>query len=136
MTRRTHPLILAAAALLVLARPALAGPPLLCFPFEIGAAKSLPMAPDAAKSWRAIDRQYDVSHLVADTLALLVPSTPTIVRMETLRRATVYASAHPKLSGELMSALKARDEAHAMMAAFDYGYFVESSRQAAMIKGE
>jgi hypothetical protein len=136
MTRHVHTLLFAAAALFVLARPALAGPPLLCFPFDIGAAKSLPMAPEAAKNWRAIDQKYDVSHLVADTLTLLVPSTPTMVRMETLRRATVYASAHPKVAVELMSALKARDDARAPMAAFDYGYFVESSRQAAAIKGE
>jgi hypothetical protein len=134
MTRRLHSILLASAALLVLARPALAGPPLLCFPFEIGAARSLPMSTDAAKHWRAIDPKYDVAHLVADTLSLLVPSTPTIVRMETLRRATVYASAHPALAVELMSALKARDDARAPMAAFDYGYFVESSRQAAAIK--
>ncbi|MBZ5560752.1 MAG: hypothetical protein LAO77_26150 [Acidobacteriia bacterium] len=56
-------------------------------------------------NWHATDPKYDVSPLVADTLA---PSAPTMVRMETLRRATVYAS--------------------------DYGCFVESSRQAAMIR--
>ncbi|MBI3400409.1 MAG: hypothetical protein HY048_03220 [Acidobacteria bacterium] len=134
MTRRVYSLLLAAAALLVLARPALAGPPLLCFPFDIGAAKSLPMAADAAKNWRATDPKYDVSHLVADTLALLVARTPTMIRMETLRRATVYASTNPKVAGALTAALKERDEARAPMAAFDYGYFVEASRQAAMIK--
>jgi hypothetical protein len=126
-------MLIAAAALLMLARPALAGPPLLCFPFEIGAAKSLPMG---TKGWESVDPKYDVSHLVADTLALLAPSTQTLVRMETLRRATVYASKNPKVAGELMTALKQRDEARAFWAAFDYGYFVEASREAAMIKGK
>ncbi|MBI3492372.1 MAG: hypothetical protein HY047_11415 [Acidobacteria bacterium] len=134
MTRRVYPLLIAAAALLVLARPALAGPPLLCFPFEIGAAKSLPMAPEVAKNWHATDPKYDVSHLVSDTLALLVPSTPVMVRMETLRRATVYASTNPKVADALTTALKERDDARRPLAAFDYGYFVEASREAATIK--
>ena len=60
-------------AALTTARPALAGPPLLCFPFDIGAARSLPIGQG---SWRAIDPRYDVSHLVDDTLALLAPQTP------------------------------------------------------------
>src|SRR5260221_4326546 len=71
MTRRVHSLVLAAAALLVVARPALAGPPLLCFPFDIGAAKSLPMGP---QGWESVDPRYNVSHLVDDTLALLTRS--------------------------------------------------------------
>lgn len=92
------------------------------------------MGPDVARNWHATDPKYDVSHLVADTLALLAPSAPVMVRMETLRRATVYTVSHPKVAGALLSALKERDEARAPMAAFDYGYFVESTRQAAMIK--
>src|SRR6185295_6706757 len=88
---RTRPLITAAAlaAALFAARPALAGPPLLCFPFDIGAARSLPMG---AGNWHATDPAYNVAHLVDDTLALLTPQTPVLVRMETLRRATIYAA--------------------------------------------
>lgn len=53
--------------------------------------------------------------------------------METLRRATIYATAHPVAAAELMSALKKRSEAKAPLAAFDYGYLVEAFREAAMV---
>lgn len=80
-----------AAALLMVAavqQTALAGPPLLCHPIEIGNAKSLPWA---GNQWRDVKKDYDLNRLVADTLALLQPDTPILARMETLRRATVYA---------------------------------------------
>ena len=67
---------------------ALAGPPLLCHPIEIGNAKSLAWA---GPNWRDVKKDYDLNHLVADTLALLQPDTPVLARMETIRRATVYA---------------------------------------------
>jgi hypothetical protein len=129
MTRRIRPLLVAMAALaaVLLSRPALAGPPLLCFPYDIGSARSLPMGHG---SWRATDPKYDVSHLVADTLALLTPTAPLMVRMETLRRATVYASSNPKIATELMSELKKRSDAKTYFAAFDYGYLVEAYREA------
>lgn len=91
-TRRiVRSLLLVAAlgmSLATLRQPVLAGPPLICHPIEIGNAKSLPWA---GKDWRDVKRDYAVSRLVADTLALLTPETPTLVRMETLRRATIYA---------------------------------------------
>ena len=129
---RIRPLTIAlvAAAALASARPALAGPPLLCFPFEIGGAHSLPMG---TGSWRAIDPSYNVAHLVDDTLALLTPQTPILVRMETLRRATVYASTNAAVADALLSALQARAAVptpDAAMAVFDFGYLVESYRQA------
>jgi hypothetical protein len=133
MTRRIHPLLFAAAALLVLARPALAGPPLLCFPFDIGTAKSLPMG---TKGWESVDPKYNVSHLVEDTLALLTPKTPIIERMETLRRATVYASKNPKQTAALLETLQARagvSDANAGLAVFDFGYLAETYKQAAWI---
>jgi hypothetical protein len=49
-----------AAAALLLAQPALAGPPLLCFPFEIGTAASLPVG---TGGWESIDRSYDAAVL-------------------------------------------------------------------------
>src|SRR5437879_2489012 len=91
---------LLASAALVVARPALAGPPLLCHPFEIGTARSLPMGNGG---WQEIDRKYDTSHLVADTLALLTPDAPIKVRMETIRRATVYAATKRSLADALMA---------------------------------
>ena len=119
-----------AVAALCLARPALAGPPLLCEPFAIGSATSLPMG---TGSWRALDPKYDVSHLVEDTLAILAPSTPLTVRMETLRRAAIYAAEHPQMAAPLLRALDDRSKAKVYWAAFDYGYFVEALREGAPI---
>src|SRR5471030_2220606 len=106
-----RPLLVAMAALaaVLLARPALAGPPLLCFPFDIGSARSLPMGHGG---WHATDPTYDVSRLVPDTLALLTPTAPVMVRMETIRRATIYASAHPTLAAQLMTELRTRSESN------------------------
>ena len=133
MTRQFRPLMIAtlASAALALARPALAGPPLLCFPFEIGAAKSLPMGNGA---WHSIDTKYDVGRLVDDTLAILTPDAAVTVRMETIRRATIYASKHPKIANALLTALQRRaehpDPKTAALAVFDFGYLVETYREA------
>jgi hypothetical protein len=129
---RVRMLVLAslAAASVLVPRPALAGPPLLCFPFEIGNARTLPMG---TNGWHSIDPAYDASRLVDDTLALLGPETPVVVRMETLRRATVYASTDPTGANALLNALQARASApHAKVGlnVFDFGYLVETYRQA------
>jgi hypothetical protein len=119
-----------AAASLALALPVFAGPPLLCFPFETGGAKTLPMRSD---NWQSVDPKYDVSHLVADSLALLTPSTPVVARMETIRRATIYASKHPQLAADLLAALQERAAAKTAAVApavFDFGYLVETYKQA------
>jgi hypothetical protein len=129
MTRRVHPLtaVLALGTLLILAQPAMAGPPLLCFPFDIGNARTLPMS---GHGWRDIDPKYDVSRLVADTLALLTPVAPLNLRMETLRRAVVYASKRPPVASALLTALEERSSMKAPLAAFDLGYAVEALREA------
>lgn len=82
------------------ASPALAGPPLLCHPYDIGSARSLPW--DGTGAWWRGQTGYDVTHLVADTTALLTPSTPVVVRMETLRRAVIYASPDAAVSQALL----------------------------------
>lgn len=133
MARGIRPLFFASAVLaaVLLSRPALAGPPLLCFPFDIGSARSLPMGHG---NWHEMDSRYDVSHLVPDTLALLTPAMPVLVRMETLRRATLYAAAHPKLATALLDELQARavapQPAVSALAVFDFGYLVESYKEA------
>ena len=117
-------------ALLVLATPAFAGPPLLCFPFDTGGAKTLPMG---ASNWQDVDRKYDTSRLADDTLALLTPATPVVARMETIRRATIYAAKHPKQASDLLTKLQARaavGNAAAASAVFDFGYLVETYKQA------
>ncbi|MEK6570505.1 MAG: hypothetical protein AABZ61_03985, partial [Bacteroidota bacterium] len=67
---------------------AYAGPPLICHPLNIGNAKSLPSGNGPFET----KRDYNRAGLVEETLALLIPDMPVIVRMETLRRATIYAA--------------------------------------------
>jgi len=127
---------------------ALAGPPLICHPFDIGNARSLPWS---GSEWRAVDKNYNINRLVEDTLGLLTPETPVLVRMETLRRATVYgvwslvdskvgySAKDAAVASELLSRLKARipaagvksDKRAAGLAMFDYGYLIETYKQGA-----
>jgi hypothetical protein len=126
---------------------ALAGPPLLCHPFEIGNARSLPWS---GPGWSHIDKSYNVNRLVDDTLSLLTSETPVLVRIETLRRATVYGLKpsldrtatspvkDPAIASQLLACLKSRvpdpgvktDKKSAAIALFDYGYLIESYKQA------
>jgi hypothetical protein len=100
---------LTAVAALAIAASAFAGPPLLCHPYDIGAAKSLPWVGE--KSWFEGRPDYKLENLVAETEALVTPSTPVIVRMETLRRAAIYASTDPKVAGVLLKRFISRAEA-------------------------
>ncbi len=77
-------------ALVAFAAAAHAGTPLICHPYAIGAAASLP---GSDGDWKGVNPAYDRTKLVGDTLALLTPETPLLVRMETLRRAAIYATA-------------------------------------------
>lgn len=65
-----------------------AGPPLICHPFEIGDAKSIPWE---GKNWREVKRDYDLNRLVPDVMAILETDASILVRMETIRRAAVYS---------------------------------------------
>jgi len=128
--------LLGMALLITSAVPALAGPPLICHPFDIGTAKSLPFGSTSEgwRGWQATLPTYDRAKLVDDTLALLTPTTPVIVRMETLRRASAYSVDDKSLTTRLLSALEARTtrtprNAAEGLASFDYGYLVETYRQ-------
>ena len=126
-------------ALLGVAAPALAGPPLLCHPFDIGSARSLPW--DGTNAWWQGRADYHLQNLVADTEAILTPSTPVIVRMETLRRAALYASLDDKVAARLLSSVATRAHAGAQGAAsanalFDAGYLTETYKQIAVLRGE
>lgn len=148
MTRKMLRSFSLVAALLITAtiqQPALAGPPLLCHPIEIGNAKSLPWA---GSQWRDVKKDYDLNNLVADTLALLQPDTPVLARMETLRRATVYAvwakrdnevgitvksnAIAEELQTKLMERVReaVRVNKNASMALFDAGYLDACYKQA------
>jgi len=114
-----------------------AGPPLLCHPIEIGQAKSLPWV---EFNYRG-RTDYDLKNLSRDTLAILDSHTPVLVRMETLRRATIYARQDPQVAKELITRLQERatnsDAAGRSdaLAWFDVGYLAEAYKQW-MGKGE
>ncbi len=135
MLRRRHLVPFAAFALLATVAPVIAGPPLLCHPFDIGDARSLPWD---AREWSQGRKDYNVANLVADTEAILTPTAPVIVRMETLRRAALYASLDGKVAAQLLGMVNARAAAAekpgnsspaAAMALFDAGYLTETYRQ-------
>src|SRR5580765_864154 len=115
-------------SVLALALPALAGPPFTCHVFDIGSAKSLPWGGN--NNWLGMRDDYDFHHVVADTEALLTPSTPTLVRMETLRRASLYASRDRAVAEQLIAAMMSRVHAAGptgqAIALFDAGYVVEA----------
>ena len=73
------------------ATAAFAGPPLICWRVETGGAKSLPWLTEGS-AFDGSRADYDRSRLVRDTLDLLAPDVPVVVRMETLRRAALYAA--------------------------------------------
>ena len=117
------------AAALLLAHAAQAGPPLICHPFITGDAPLLPWVNDP-HNWDARDRHYDASRLTTDTLRLLTPDAPVIVRMENLRRATIYAAHEERIGNELLGALLDRAaKLQTPLAWFDAGYLIESYRQ-------
>ncbi len=108
-----------------------AGPPLICHPIEIGQAKSLPWIDWNQKGTGG----YDLKNLTRDTLAILDSSAPVLLRMETLRRATIYARQDPQVAKELLTRLQAR-AANATdsglseaLARFDVGYLIETYQQ-------
>jgi hypothetical protein len=126
-----------ALSLLVPALPAFAGPPAICHQFQTGGAPSLPWA--EGSGWRRTVATYDLQRLTDDTLRLLTPSTPVLARMETIRRATIYASTDARIASDLLSRVLGRaiDGVSSgpanRQAVFDAGYLVESFRQANLI---
>jgi len=121
------------AAVLCFAMVAHAGPPLICHTIEIGKARSLPWI---SPSWNLSGSEnYDTKNLVKDTLEILGPSTPVLVRMETLRRATLYARSDRFAAKELLARLhdratSAETAGHPdALAWFDVGYLAETYKQ-------
>ncbi len=121
------------AALLSIVGFAQAGPPLICHTIEIGQAKSLPWI---SHGWNLSGSEnYDTKNLVRDTLEILGPDTSVLVRMETLRRATLYARKDPLAAKELLARLHARatsaeSSGHPdALAWFDVGYLAETYKQ-------
>ena len=133
MIKLTRPLI-ALAAVVFLATPALAGPPLICHPFEVERGKLI--AWGTGSGWNTPDRSYDIKRLVADTTAILTPDAPILTRMENMRRATIYAMRDPVIAHELLKAVTARALGTTTdgSAWFDAGYLIESYKQARTLR--
>src|SRR5437870_8266887 len=133
MIRSSIFVVVLLATLLSLATLTKAGPPLICHSVEIGAAKSLPWI---SHDWNLSGGEtYDTKNLVRDTLEILAPDTPVLVRMETLRRATLYARKDSRAAKELLARLHARATSAESsgrpdaLAWFDVGYLVETYKQ-------
>lgn len=100
LTLRASALHALAGALLIFTIPAPApraywGPPMVCFQFDIGDAPSLPWGPlPATPDGDAFvtDPNYSEGRLIGDTLQILDSSSDTLVHMETIRRASIYAA--------------------------------------------
>ncbi|MCL4742802.1 MAG: hypothetical protein KJZ54_11450 [Phycisphaerales bacterium] len=106
------------------------GPPLVCVEVEIGDAKSLPWGKGA---FAGAGKSANPQRIAEQTLELLAATDSTLVRMETLRRATVYTHRDEAACGGLLARLawialdreadpgaSAADRARAW---FDAGYF-------------
>src|SRR5829696_8389332 len=126
----------AIAAVVFFATPALAGPPLICHPFEVENGKLI--AWGTGSGWNTPDRSYDIKKLVADTSAVLTPDAPILTRMENMRRATIYAMRDPVIAHELLKTAMARALATTSdsRAWFDAGYLIESYKQAVHLRDD
>ena len=133
MTTLTRSLV-AIAVVVFFATPALAGPPLICHPFETGGGKLI--AWGSGPGWNTPDRSYDIKKLVADTNAILTVEAPVLTRMENMRRATIYAMRDPVIAQELLKAVMARALSTTSngTAWFDAGYLIESYKQATHLR--
>jgi hypothetical protein len=122
-------------AVLVMATPALAGPPLICNPFVTEGGKLI--AWGSGQGWNTPDHSYDIRKLVADTSNVLTPDTPVLTRMENLRRATIYAMRDPVIAEQLLKALMSRALSTTSDAGawFDAGYLIEAYKQGTHLRG-
>jgi hypothetical protein len=125
---------IALAAVTCFATPALAGPPLICFPFQVDGGKLI--AWGTGSGWNTPDRSYDIKRLIADTDAVLTSDAPVLTRMENMRRATIYAMRDPHIAEELLKTVIARALATTTdsRAWFDAGYLIESYKQAGHLR--
>ena len=132
MTFRTHGF--AVALMLMVATPALAGPPLICHPFETESTRLI--AWGTGGGWNTPDPRYDVNRLVADTAAVLTPDLPVLTRMENLRRATIYAMRDPRIAEQLLKTLMTRavNTTTGGHAWFDAGYLIEAYKQGIQLR--
>jgi hypothetical protein len=128
------------AVLLMFGNAVFAGPPLICHPFDIGNAKSLPFI---SHDWNLSGGEnYNMQDLANDTVAILNGSQVPLVHMETLRRATLYARKDSLAAKQLLLKIVARarsseaTSAPDAFALFDAAYLAEAYKQWLGEKGE
>jgi hypothetical protein len=117
---------LAALVVVVAATSAMAGPPIVCNPIEIGKARTLPMGTGATEC----SSGYTAAKAADETVAILKTESSPLVHMETLRRATVYVAKDEAQARQLFSrvlglgldAEAAKDEGRVALALFDAGF--------------
>lgn len=120
-----------------------AGPPMVCHEISIGEAKSLPWDGGRGGS----DSSYNIKTITRDTVKLISAEPSALVRMETIRRATVYisyaeGSQRERLAWELLatlidSALESEATGKRAPAAwFDAGYLIGCYNQVGMDAGQ
>lgn len=134
-TRTTLLNLLAIVIVLVSASPALAGPPLICHPFDTGSTTLLAWGSGA--SWNTPARSFDLRTLTTETLRALDADEAALSRMENLRRATIYAMQDPAAAHHLLSTLigRALSTTPTARAWFDAGYAIEAYKQAVHLRG-
>lgn len=135
--RSTFRTLIGSVAILALATSLVAGPPTVCHPVQTPAkANLIPVGENLAP-----DSSYDRERLIADTLKILTPDQDVLVRMEALRRATLYVNTDDQLAFHLWAALQARvlkSEAAGTsdaMAWFDAGYLAQTYAQIGVFRG-
>lgn len=121
--------------MLAFASPALAGPPLICHPFDTAGGALLEWG--SGPGWNTPKPSYDIKKLPAEVARLLESDAPVLTRMENLRRATIYAMKDPAVAHQLLTmvmgrAMTPRSDAQAW---FDAGYLIESYKQAVHLRG-
>ena len=124
------------AAVVFIATPALAGPPLICHPFTVDGGQLI--AWGSGPGWNTPDRSYDIKKLVADTNAVLTADAPILNRMENLRRAAIYAMRDPVIADQLLKSVMSRALATTTdgRAWFDAGYLIETYKQAVHLRDD
>jgi len=128
---------LALVIVLVSASPALAGPPLICQPFDTGSTRLLAWGSNPGTNWNAPDHSFDLKTLTSATLGALDADEAVLSRMENLRRATIYAIQDPAAAHQLLSTLigRALSTTPTARAWFDAGYAIEAYKQAVHLRG-
>jgi len=90
--------------LLLTASVAVAGPPMICHPVDVGDAECLPWGSKPFEKARG----FRTFELVEVTVKLLDGSSSPLAHMETLRRATLYCDNDTRLATRLFATLAAR----------------------------